>query len=129
MIPAFILFEALFLFVLIVQKMGALNPWTYLLILAPLLLFLHIWLVINSTELALTNKRVIAKTGIFTQQTSELLLGQIESVEVEQGLLGRFLNYGTVTVKGTGGGAAPASGIVDPMAFRRAVQELPRTET
>ena len=129
MIPAFLLLEAVFAWALLGQGLGERFPISWLLFLCPLLVFAQSWLEINTTELALTNRRVISKTGVISQQTSELQVDQIESVEVKQGLFGRILNYGTVTVKGTGGGAAPAPGIVDPLKFRKAVQELTTSRT
>ena len=127
MIPTFLILEAVFYYVCIFNfKSNGVtpSPIAYMLLLLPFLVFLQSWLMIKTTELALTNRRVISKTGIFTQKTAELQINQIESVEVEQGIAGRLLNYGSVLVKGTGGGASPAPGIVDPFDFRKAVQEL-----
>jgi uncharacterized membrane protein YdbT with pleckstrin-like domain len=72
----------------------------------------------HSTEVAVTSKRVIYKTGIIRRLTSELSVEKIETVLVEQGLLGRLLNYGTVIVRGTGGGLEPVANIEDPLSFR-----------
>jgi uncharacterized membrane protein YdbT with pleckstrin-like domain len=127
MIPTFLILEVLIYYVFIYNfKSNGINPgiMAYVFLLLPFLVFTHSWLIIKTTELALTNRRVISKTGIFTQKTSELQIGQIESVQVEQGIVGRMLNYGSVMVKGTGGGASPAPGIVAPFDFRKAVQEL-----
>ena len=124
MVPFFLFFEALLYIFLNVSGLSELLPVTKILFLAPFLVFVHSWIIINTTELALTDKRVIAKTGLLSQQSVELNLPKVESVEVHQSLFGRMLNFGTVTVKGTGGGAAPAPGIADPLKFRRAVQEV-----
>ncbi|MDA0782016.1 MAG: PH domain-containing protein [Rickettsiales bacterium] len=56
-----------------------------------------------STEIAVTNKRIIVKYGLMSRCTIELNLSKIESVSVNQGIMGRFLSYGTVTINGTGG--------------------------
>jgi uncharacterized membrane protein YdbT with pleckstrin-like domain len=76
-----------------------------------------------STELAVTNKRAIYKTGLIQRKTAELFLNKIESVGVDQTVLGRLLNYGTVTLQGTGGSSEPIHQIAKPLEFRRQVHE------
>ena len=76
----------------------------------------------NATEMAVTNKRVIVKTGLADRRTIELLLSRIESVAVEEPALGRLLGYGTVTVRGTGGTPEVFSKIYHPLEFREQVQ-------
>jgi uncharacterized membrane protein YdbT with pleckstrin-like domain len=58
---------------------------------------------VMTTELALTNKRVIAKTGFIRRDTVELRLEKVEGLNINQGIIGRIFNYGTVIVSGTGG--------------------------
>lgn len=74
-----------------------------------------------STELAVTNKRVIAKTGLISRKTIELNLSKVESLNVDQSILGRIFNYGQITVNGTGGIKTPFKYISKPLNFRRAV--------
>lgn len=74
-----------------------------------------------STEMAVTNKRVIAKVGFITRKTVELNLLKVESIQVDQGLLGRLFDYGTIVVAGAGTPQAPVAGISSPLAFRSAV--------
>lgn len=76
------------------------------------------WLRRLSTELAVTDRRVITKVGLIRRTTMEMNLSKVESVVVEQGILGRILNYGTIIVKGTGGGMEPLSTIDRPLDFR-----------
>ena len=57
---------------------------------------------VMTTELALTNKRVIAKFGFIRRQTIEININRIESISVNQGFWGRIFNYGSVVVRGTG---------------------------
>lgn len=71
-----------------------------------------------TTELAITSKRAIAKIGFIRRETWEINASKIESVEVDQSVFGRLLGYGTVVVKGTGGGTTPMKLIADPIAFR-----------
>lgn len=94
-------------------------------------LFLGVEAYIRSitTELAVTNLRVIAKFGFIRRHTTELNHSKVEGFSVDQSILGRILNFGTVTVTGTGGMAAPIPYIRDPLAFRRAAMEaIDRTQ-
>ena len=86
-------------------------------------IFLGIGLVRRSaTEMAVTNKRVIVKSGIVDRRTIELLLPRIESIAVEEPALGRVLGYGTVIVRGTGGTPEVFPQIARPLEFREQVQ-------
>jgi len=76
----------------------------------------------NATEMAVTNKRVIVKSGVADRRTIELLLPRIESIAVEEPALGRLLGYGTVIVRGTGGTPEVFSQIARPLEFREQVQ-------
>jgi len=76
------------------------------------------------TELVITSRRVIAKVGFIQRRTWEINAAKVEGVEVLQSILGRILDYGTVTVKGTGGGTAPIRNVDNPVAFRAQVTSL-----
>jgi uncharacterized membrane protein YdbT with pleckstrin-like domain len=76
----------------------------------------------NATEMAVTNKRVIVKSGLASRRTIELLLARIESIAVEEPAMGRILGYGTVIVRGTGGTPEVFPQIAHPLAFREQVQ-------
>lgn len=76
----------------------------------------------EATVMALTNKRIIVKTGLATRRTVELLLTKIESVVVEEPALGRVLGYGTVIIRGTGGTPETFDNIAHPLQFRARVQ-------
>ena len=76
----------------------------------------------NATEMAVTNKRVIAKTGLADRRTIELLLSRVESIAVEEPPLGRILGYGTVIVRGIGGTPESFERIQHPLKFREQVQ-------
>lgn len=71
-----------------------------------------------TTELALTNKRVIAKFGWIQRHTIELSLSRVESLTVNQSLVGRAFNFGTLTINGIGGIQTPIPIIADPLKFR-----------
>lgn len=86
---------------------------------------LGLWPLIDrlTTEFAVTNKRVIVKTGWIQRETLELNLSRVESLSVDQSVMGRLLGYGTITIIGTGGTREPFHGIAHPLEFRNAVQE------
>ena len=76
----------------------------------------------NATQIAVTSRRVLIKTGIVNRKTLELLLGRIESIGVNESPLGRMLGYGTVVLRGTGGTPESFDRIARPLEFRREVQ-------
>lgn len=84
-----------------------------------LLLWLWAWIVYSTTELAITNKRVIAKTGLIQRRTIEMFLEKIESIQVDQSVLGRMFNFGSVVISGTGVHSAPFKSISDPLTLRK----------
>ena len=71
-----------------------------------------------TTELAVTDHRVIYKSGLLSRHTIEMNRHKVESVDVDQSLLGRIFGYGTVVVRGTGGSLEPIRNIGDPLTFR-----------
>jgi uncharacterized membrane protein YdbT with pleckstrin-like domain len=71
-----------------------------------------------TTEFAITDHRVIYKTGLFRRHTIEMNRDKVESVDVDQTILGRIFGYGTIIVRGTGGSLEPIRNITDPIAFR-----------
>ena len=75
-------------------------------------------------EFAVTNKRVIVKTGLISRRTLEMNLSKIESVNVDQSIMGRILGYGTITIIGTGGTRESFPKIAEPLLFRKKFQEL-----
>ena len=98
--------------------------WTIFVSLKALLTLFIAPIVARATsEFAVTNRRVIIKVGLVSRRTVELNLEKVESIGVEQTVLGRILGYGAIVVVGTGGTKEPFSRIADPMGFRRAVNE------
>ena len=71
-----------------------------------------------TTELAVTDHRVIYKTGLLARHTIEMNRDKVESVDVDQTLIGRIFGYGTIIVRGTGGSLEPIRTIGDPLTFR-----------
>ncbi|MDD5586710.1 MAG: PH domain-containing protein [Alphaproteobacteria bacterium] len=76
-----------------------------------------------STELVITNQRVIAKHGLISVTTYELMLPKVEGANIEQSITGRILGYGTVMVKGTGGGISPIDHVAKPHMFHAALMQ------
>jgi uncharacterized membrane protein YdbT with pleckstrin-like domain len=74
----------------------------------------HRW----TTETDVTNLRVVHKTGFIKRRTFEMSLDKVESVDVNQSILGRILNYGDVTILGVGEGKETIPTIASPLAFR-----------
>jgi membrane protein YdbS with pleckstrin-like domain len=77
----------------------------------------------NSTEMAVTNRRVIIKTGIASRRSLEIMLPKVESIGIDESAGGRMLGYGTVTIHGTGGTPEPFRLIAHPSEFRKQVQQ------
>jgi len=77
----------------------------------------------NATEMALTNRRVVIKTGLVGRTTIEMLLNKVESIEVSETAFGRMLGYGTIVVIGTGGTPEPFHKVDHPLEFRSHVQQ------
>jgi uncharacterized membrane protein YdbT with pleckstrin-like domain len=76
-----------------------------------------------ATEVGVSNMRVLIKTGLFSRRSIEVLLPKVESIGVDESLLGQILGYGTVVVRGTGGTFERFAKIVHPKALCRCVQE------
>jgi uncharacterized membrane protein YdbT with pleckstrin-like domain len=76
----------------------------------------------NAVEMAVTDKRVIIKQGIASRKTLELVLAKVESIVVNESVMGRMLGYGTVVLRGTGGTFETFYEIAHPSEFRNEVQ-------
>jgi uncharacterized membrane protein YdbT with pleckstrin-like domain len=74
----------------------------------------HRW----TTETDVTNMRVVHKTGFIKRRTFEMALDKVESVDVNQSIMGRLLNYGNVTIMGVGEGRETITTIAAPLEFR-----------
>jgi uncharacterized membrane protein YdbT with pleckstrin-like domain len=107
------------------------STWGYIalgIILLPLfgigLIFLIIaYIKYRTTELAITTRRVIAKFGFISRRTVEININKVESIQVDQSVTGRILDYGTLVIAGGGTPQAPIPGISNPIAFRKAFIE------
>ena len=93
------------------------------LFLIALILVVRGFVIRNSTEVAVTTRRVLMKWGVASRKTLEIQLAKVESTEVLQSFWGRTFGYGTIIVRGTGGTPEPVHKIARPLEFRRALQE------
>jgi uncharacterized membrane protein YdbT with pleckstrin-like domain len=78
----------------------------------------------QSSDFAVTNKRVLMKVGVFSTRSTELFLNKIEAIAVHQSLTGRILHYGDIVITGSGGTHEEFHDIQSPLTFRRAVQTV-----
>jgi uncharacterized membrane protein YdbT with pleckstrin-like domain len=102
-------------------------PWLWMIGAAVALIGLGWGLVhyveLMTSEFAVTSSRLILKVGLISRYTTELLLTKVESIGVQQGLVGRVLGYGDLTVTGTGGAREVFRRVRDPIGFRNHVQQ------
>ena len=74
-----------------------------------------------AAEFVVTDLRVIVKHGLLSRHTAEMNVSKIESVDVEQGILGRIFGFGTLIVRGTGASLEPLRNVADPIGMRNAI--------
>ena len=79
------------------------------------------WIKRWTTEIDVTDRRVVYKRGLIRRHTVEMNMDKIESVDVDQAILGRIFNYGDVTIRGTGAGIEPLHNIDAPLQLRNYV--------
>ena len=87
----------------------------YALALVAVILLIQQWFQWWVTEIAVTNRRVIYKTGLVRRLTNEMNMDKVESVKINQSILGRLLDYGDVTILGTGEGFETLRAIASPI--------------
>lgn len=90
----------------------------YAMIVFALAMAISVWVQFISTEMAITNRRVVAKVGFIWRRTIEMERQKVESVSVDQSIIGRLLDYGTLIVRGTGSTLEPMANIDSPLEFR-----------
>ncbi|HDS3777048.1 PH domain-containing protein [Enterobacter roggenkampii] len=82
------------------------------------------YFILRSNEAAITNKRLIAKSGLIKRDTVEIPIKKISSLQIKQDISGRLLGYGSLVISDTGAVHAPIRYIKDPMTFRQRFFEL-----
>jgi uncharacterized membrane protein YdbT with pleckstrin-like domain len=83
--------------------------------------FLGAWFIRVTTEIVVTDKRIIHKVGWIARRTEEMNITKVETVDVDQGVAGRIFDYGTVSIRGIGGGWEPLRRVGSPLALRNAI--------
>ncbi len=78
----------------------------------------------TSTELAITNKRIIAKYGFISRTTFEIMITRITGANFDQTVIGRMLDFGTILIHGAGGEISPIDNIEDPQRFHQALMTV-----
>lgn len=98
-------------------------PITWVLMIIGFLILFLTYLKVVTDEFAITNQRLIIKTGVISRDTLELNLTKVETISVSQGLFGRLFGSGTISVRGTGSTLSTISCIAEPFEFRRIFQQ------
>jgi uncharacterized membrane protein YdbT with pleckstrin-like domain len=81
----------------------------------------HAWFRRWTTEIDVTDRRIVFKRGFIRRHTVEMNMDKVESVDVDQSIWGRLFNFGDITIRGTGVGIEPLHMIGGPLAFRNHV--------
>lgn len=120
-LPAY--FFSLLAILLLLGALGGANPSGFFIFaVAAIIAFAWAQVIYSTSEFAVTNKRVVIKVGWLNRRTVETMLSKVEGIGVDQSILGRLLNYGSIVVTGTGGTQERFKNISDPFEFRRQVQ-------
>jgi uncharacterized membrane protein YdbT with pleckstrin-like domain len=94
---------------------------SYALAVVAAVLLIQQWVQCWVTEIAVTNRRVIYKTGLIQRETNEMNMDKVESVQIDQSIFGRMLDYGNVTILGTGEGFKTLRTIASPIELRNSI--------
>ena len=125
--PALLAFFAVVLMIIVARAEKG-GPIGFIFFLISLGWFLIAFISYKTSEFAVTNKRVMIKIGWIRRRIMETMLSKVEAIGVEQGIMGRMLDYGSITVTGTGGTKEPFQNIGNPLEFRRQVQAAISTD-
>jgi len=115
---------AAFALATVIAIMVAQSGLVALLLFVTAIVWLSCWIARLTTEIAVTDRRVIVKRGLIRRSTIEINANRIESVAAEQSIMGRLLNFGTLIVRGTGAGIEPIPKVAEPLALRAAIGAL-----
>jgi uncharacterized membrane protein YdbT with pleckstrin-like domain len=96
-------------------------PFGGALIVIGIILLVYVGLVSATTEMAVTNKRAIGKTGIIARNAFDTNLSKVEGAQIQQGIIGRILGYGSIKISGTGAGQQTFNYVADPLSFQKAI--------
>jgi len=102
-----------------VQRTATYVGWLVLAV--SVVMLLSSWFTRQMTELSVTNHRVIYKRGFLNRHTVEMNMDKVETVDVDQSILGRMLDFGTIRVRGTGQGIERLERMATPIVLRNAI--------
>lgn len=94
----------------------------YVVLIITIPLAIYEWLKLRCTEIGLTNKRVVVKTGIISRHTEEMRIGSIETVEIRQSIWGRLLGFGEVHLTGKGTSDLVLRRMANPIEVKRRIE-------
>ena len=106
-----------------IMSQGGTTEWGFAVLLLGLILISLSFITFKTSEFGVTDKRILIKVGFIKRSSVEILLSKVEGIQVNQGVFGRMLDYGTITITGTGGTGAPFKRIKAPLSFRKMAQE------
>ena len=92
-----------------------------LFLLLAVVFFIRSWFIRATTEIVVTDKRIIHKVGWIARRTEEINITKVETVDVSQGISGRIFGFGTVLIRGIGGSWEPLRRVGSPLALRNAI--------
>jgi uncharacterized membrane protein YdbT with pleckstrin-like domain len=120
-LPGIGLFILAVLFYLLALNTSVFPFWAgiaCLLLILAVMALLSAWFKRATTEIAITDRRIIYKRGFISRRTIEMEMDKVESVDVNQSIMGRILNYGDIVIRGVGVGMEPLTSIGSPIEFR-----------
>jgi uncharacterized membrane protein YdbT with pleckstrin-like domain len=85
--------------------------------------FAQMMIVKATTEIGVTDCRLVYKRGLVARAVGEINIDRIEGVNVLQGILGRIFGYGRVMVRGMGVGEVVLPPIAQPIRFKKAIEK------
>jgi uncharacterized membrane protein YdbT with pleckstrin-like domain len=97
-------------------------PVSMIFIVLGVILGLNAFIICKTSEFIVTSKRVVMKTGLIKRSSTDIMLTKMETINVDQSILGRIFNYGTLLVGGSGGTKNGFKGVANPLEFRKRVQ-------
>lgn len=103
-------------------------PASILLFLLGFILLAQSLIYLATTELLVTDNRVLFKKGLLSVNTEELPPQKIETIEVKQSLIARIFNYGTLIIKGVGIGSILIRGVHNPYSATRVIYGIRNTQ-
>jgi uncharacterized membrane protein YdbT with pleckstrin-like domain len=120
-LPSIGLFILAVLFYLLALNTNFFPFWAgiaFFLLILGVIALLSAWFQRATTEIAITDRRIIYKRGFISRRTIEMEMDKVESVDVDQSVMGRILDYGDIIIRGVGVGMEPLKKIGSPIEFR-----------